>query len=158
MCSLDAEKAFDSCHWDILFTKLLREKKIPVRIIRLIASLYKKGSASVAYNGHISEVFHLSQGVRQGSVLSPYLYNLYYDKLLESLNGSSIGTKLYDRFTGIIMYADDIILLSPTLSGLQNLLGQCQKYSEQHGIVMNAGKTAFLTSGPRIFVDLNQKR
>ena len=60
---------------------------------------------------------------------------------------SKVGTNLYGIFTGIIMYADDIILLSPTLSGLRELLNQCISYSEKHGLAMNAEKTEFLISG-----------
>ena len=142
MCSLEA---FDSCDWDVLFDKLLKEKKIPLRIVMLLSSLYKKGSANVLYNGHLSETFYLSQGVRQGSILSPY--NLYSDLLLNSLDNCAIGTKLFGQFTGIIMYADDITMLSPTLSGLKYLLNKCTSYSNENGIAMNADKTVFLVSG-----------
>ena len=107
----------------VLFDKLLNETIVPLHIVMLISSLYKKGSANVLYNGHTSEKFYISQGVRQGSILSPYLYNLYYDLLLKSLDNCTVGTKLFGQFTGIVMYADDIILLSPTLSGLRYLLG-----------------------------------
>lgn len=148
MCSLDAEKAFDSCNWDILFKKLLEEKKIPLQIVKVLSSLYKKGTAIVHYNGQQSEEFKLSQGVRQGSILSPYLYNTYFDLLLKSIESTStVGTSLFGVFTGIVMYADDIILLSPTISGLRILLDECVTYSEQHGIAMNADKTVLLVSG-----------
>lgn len=148
MCSLDAEKAFDSCNWDILFKKLLEEKKISLQIVKILSSLYKKGTATVLYNGQQSEEFKLSQGVRQGSILSPYLYNTYFDLLLHSTESTStVGTNLYGQFTGLIMYADDIILLSPTINGLRLLLDECVTYSEQHGIAMNADKTVLLMSG-----------
>ena len=147
MCSLDAEKAFDSCNWDLLFNKLI-ERGTPLRVVNILSCLYKNGTSNVSYNGKLSESFCLSQGVRQGSILSPYLYNIYTELLLETLEKESkVGTNLYGIFTGIIMYADDIILLSPTLSGLRELLNQCISYSEKHGLAMNPEKTEFLISG-----------
>ena len=50
MCSLDAEKAFDSCNWDILFNKLIKEKHIPLRVVKVLSSLYEKGTAKANYN------------------------------------------------------------------------------------------------------------
>ena len=75
ICSLDAEKAFDSCNWDILFSKLNDKKKLPKTVIDTLRELYSSGSASVLYENLTSYQFNLSQGVRQGSILSPHLYN-----------------------------------------------------------------------------------
>ena len=118
ICGLDAEKAFDSVNWDILFEKLFYDKKIPLAVVNVIKSLYMQGTAKVKYNGKYSYQFPLSQGVRQGSVLSPHLYNIYTEDLLSAISEQTAdGTNLFGYYTGILMYADDIILMSPTLSG-----------------------------------------
>ena len=57
VCSLDAEKAFDSCNWDILFEKLFYEKKLPLQVVKVLKSLYTKGVYQVNYNGKISYRF-----------------------------------------------------------------------------------------------------
>ena len=94
MCSLDAEKAFDSCNWDALFRKLVEEKNIPPQVVQVISSLYRNGTAQVHYENHVSEEFNISQGVRQGSILSPYLYNIYTEQLLSSLEReTNVGTR-----------------------------------------------------------------
>jgi len=148
MCSLDAEKAFDSCNWDALFKKLVEEKNIPPHVVQVISSLYRNGTGQVHYENHVSETFNLSQGVRQGSILSPYLYNIYTELLLTSLEKhSKVGTSLHGTYTGIIMYADDIILISPTVSGLQTLVNKCTTYCNNLGVAINADKTEFISSG-----------
>ena len=148
ICGLDAEKAFDSCNWDILFEKLHYEKGLPLSVTKVIKSLYTKSTAKVTYNGHTSKEFSLSQGVRQGSILSPYLYNIYTENLLKTLEiSATTGTTLYDRYTGIVMYADDIILMSPTRSGLQKLANTCIEVSKINCINFNPDKTEFVISG-----------
>ena len=148
MCSLDAEKAFDSCNWDALFKKLVEEKKIPPKIVKIISALYRNGTAQIHYENCISDTFKLSQGVRQGSILSPYLYNIYTELLLNSLQENcKVGTSIHGLFTGVIMYADDIILLSPTVSGLQKMVDECTEYCNNLGVAINAEKTEFLASG-----------
>ena len=148
ICSLDAEKAFDSCNWNILFNKLRTEKNIPENVIAVIRSLYEKGTGQVNYNKCTSTEFTISQGVRQGSILSPYLYNLYTELLLKEMETNcKFGTSIYGIFTAIVMYADDIILMSPTLSGLQKLANLCNDYSNKNGISLNPEKTELLISG-----------
>ena len=148
MCSLDAEKAFDSCNWNVLFEKLYYEKQIPLNIVNVISSLYKSGSASISYLGCTSEKFSLSQGVRQGSILSPHLYNIYTEKLLEEITSNTVvGTSINEIYTGIVAYADDVILMSTTLSGLQRLVNKCNSYGTENYIKLNPEKTEFLASG-----------
>ena len=148
LCSLDAEKAFDSCNWDVLFEKLYYDKKIPHNIVTVISSLYKSGNANVSYIGCNSNKFFLKQGVRQGSILSPHLYNIYTENMLERIsNNSTNGTSIYGIYTGIVAYADDIILLSTTLSGLQKLVNICNSYGNNNFIKLNPNKTEFIASG-----------
>ena len=69
ICSLDAEKAFDSCNWDVLFSKLSAKRRLPLPVISTLKNLYLSGSATVIYDNVYSYKFNLSQGVRQGSIL-----------------------------------------------------------------------------------------
>ncbi|XP_065662551.1 uncharacterized protein LOC136085190 [Hydra vulgaris] len=148
ICSLDANKAFDSCNWEKLFEKLYYQKKIPLSVVHTISSLYRAGTANVSYLGCTSEEFRLSQGVRQGSILSPHLYNIYTENPLEKIvSESKVGTSINGVYTGVIAYADDIILQSSTISGLQNLINIVQKYVISNFIKLNAEKTEFLISG-----------
>ena len=161
LCSLDAEKAFDSCNWDILFEKLYYEKNIPLQVVKVLKSLYTKGVYQVNYNGTISYRFKAAQGVFQGSILSPHLYNIYTEELLKVIaNSTDAGTTLHNCFTGIIAYADDIILISSTISGLRKLLNKCQEYFNSTAITLNVEKTEFIRSGPakhtqNAFIPLN---
>ena len=73
ICSLDAEKGFDCCNWLKLFGKLEVEKDLPNIVIRTLIQNYIKGDALVRYQNQKSSPFKLSQGVRQGLMLSPHL-------------------------------------------------------------------------------------
>lgn len=148
ICSLDAEKAFDSCNWYRLFEKLTAREDIPKAVIKFLIQLYLQSEAAILYDKHTSKSFRLSQGVRQGSLLSPYLYNFYTEELLRTINSMNLGTFLPGNIrTSIIAYADDIILISPTLTGLQQMLDACTNYGQYHGIKFKHSKTQFIISG-----------
>ena len=149
VCSLDGEKAFDSCNWLTLFDKLCK-KDIPNEIISFLIQLYLKGTASVQYGSTTSDKFSLTQGVRQGAILSPYFYNIYTEDLISNIRAMNIGTILPGNLrTSIIVYADDILLLSPSLKHLQTLVTYCEKFGREHGIKFNHSKTKtqFVISG-----------
>ena len=99
------------------------------------------------YNNCHTKSFVLSQGVKQGSLLSPYLYNFYTEDLLKQIKSMNIGTFIGDINTSIIVYADDIILISPTLKSLQKLVDGCVKYGLDLGLKFNHQKTQLCTSG-----------
>ena len=60
-----------------------------------------------------------------------------------------LGQICMEHITGIVAYADDIILISPTLSGLQHLLNKCINFYNNNAISLNIEKTEFITSGLR---------
>ena len=80
-------------------------------------------------------MFHVSNGVRQGSVLSPVLFAVYLDGLLAELSGSGVGCYWGSLFAGAFCYADDIIvLLAPRASTLTTMLDICSSYAVTHGL------------------------
>ena len=70
----------------------------------------------------LSSVFSVGSGVRQDVVLSPFLFNLYIDKLICALKLSDLGCHVGGAHIGCIVYADDILLLSACVVNLQNTI------------------------------------
>ena len=130
-CLLDLKKAFDKVKFSVLFSKL-HEKGMPCVFIRLLIFMYCNQACKVRWNKSFSESFSIVNGVRQGAVLSPSLLSLYIDKLLLDLKSSGLGCNVGNLFYGASAYADDIILLSPTRGGLQDMFKICFDYFNEH--------------------------
>ena len=64
-------------------------------------------------------------GVRQGGVLSPVLFAIFIDILVLKINVSNIGCYMSSVCVSIFLYADDILLLAPFITGLQQLVNIC---------------------------------
>ena len=76
-CLLDASKAFDKVHFGKMF-KLLLDKKLPAIVIRLLLDNCTRQKISATWNGKKSRVFNAFNGVRQGGVMSPLLFNILF--------------------------------------------------------------------------------
>ena len=81
---------------------------------------------SVRWGNAVSGTFKVTNGIRQGGLLSPFLFNVYVDKLSVNLNGSSVGCVIYDRIINHLSYADDMVLIAPSIRALKNLVHICE--------------------------------
>ena len=90
----------------------------------------------------------LQNGVRQGGGLSPVLFVVYLDGLLEELSESGVGCYWGHLFAGALCYADDLVLLAPCASALRCMLSICQSYADDHGLLFNATKTQLFVFVP----------
>ena len=150
---LDASKAFDKIRHDILFSKM-DDAGIPQYITRILKYWYSNQTMYVKWNGCVSDPFNCSNGVKQGGMISPYLFNFYINSLSVNLNQLNIGCYLNYKVNNIL-YADDIILISPTASGLQKLICECEIFSKSHSIDFNVKKSKMMiipANGYRDFV------
>jgi Reverse transcriptase (RNA-dependent DNA polymerase) len=89
------------------------------------------------WNGILSNFFPVTCGARQGGILSPIFFNIYVDDLILNLGKCDHGCCVGRTFMGCIMYADDLILLSPTRSGMQLMLDICTVFSNENSIISN---------------------
>src|SRR6266496_489954 len=99
--------------------------------------------------GAYSEKFTLRAGTRQGGVLSPALFSVCIDDLLCKLNSSGFGCCVLQQFFAACMFADDILLLSLSLTDLQQLLYICYDELNLIGMSINAAKSSYVRVGNR---------
>ena len=137
---LDASKAFDRVNYIKLFEKLLSKGMCPLTV-RLLMNMYISQELQVKWNDKISEKFDVANGVRQGGVLSPLLFSIYVDDLLIELSNNDVGCHMGHYFVGALGYADDLILLSPTVYGLELMIIICENYAKEHSILFNGNKS-----------------
>ena len=126
-CIMDLSKAFDRIKHSALFWKLLK-KGTPHVYVRLLLVMYEKQKANVRWNNVLSETFSVNNGVKQGAVLSPILFCVNIDRLFSVLRRNRTGCWINGMYAGIMGYADDMWLLSPTQDGLQELVQICSDY------------------------------
>ena len=137
---LDASKAFDRVRHDKLF-ECLRKKNVCPLIIRIISNMYRLNTGRVRWNGAFSEKFSMSNGVKQGAILSPYLFNLYLDFLIIELNNSRVGCYIGNQAVNALSYADDLVLVSPTLQSMKVLLDIAIDYGNEFSVNFNPDKS-----------------
>ncbi len=109
---IDASKAFDRVNHQKLFSKL-RQRGIPNSILRILTYWYANQSMQIKWGNCVSDSFRVSNGVRQGSLLSPALFNVYMNELSEELSDCRTGCMLGNTTVNHYMYADDLVVFFP---------------------------------------------
>ena len=132
LCLMDLTKAFDLVKLSLLFRKL-RHKVAPI-LIRFLIFSYIHQECVVSWNGVRSSSFNITNGVRQGAVLSPALFNIYIDEVFSELSNSGFGCKINNLYFGCFGYADDIALVAPCREALQQMVNICKGFFAKHGI------------------------
>ena len=110
------------------------DAKVPPIIIRLIINTYQKQTADVRWKGKYSQEFKLSNGVKQGAVLSPLLFCFYMNDIFKIMKESKNGCFIGNYYAGVFGYADDLLLLCPSRKGLQDMLTIAENYAKDHNI------------------------
>jgi hypothetical protein len=132
-CAMDMTKAFDLTLHSLLFRKMARAG-FPVIFIRLFIFIYKNQTANVRWNSELSSTFSMTNGCRQGAVLSAIAYCFYCEELFAILKRRRTGCWVLGNYHGIFGYSDDNWLLAPSLSALQDMLTTCEEYAASHNL------------------------
>src|SRR6185437_9042579 len=105
--------------------------------------------SSIILNGKFSEPFPISNGVLQGSILSPFLYSIFINDLCDTLWKNSNQTGLLNlKWQNIpcLLYADDIALIASSTETVQTLLNICSKHAADNNYLFNYNKCEYLSN------------
>ena len=174
---IDLTKAFDLVSRSGLFS-LLQKTGCPPKLLQMVTSFHEDMHSTVCFNGGTSEAFPVSSGVKQGCVLAPTLFGIFFSMLLqyafaECEEGIFIRTRTDGKLFNIarlhaktkvrevlireMLFADDAVLMSHTKAGLQELVSHLSHACKEFGLTISLKKTKILAQGtdtaPDITID-----
>jgi Reverse transcriptase (RNA-dependent DNA polymerase) len=146
---LDWSKAYDRVMHHA-FLDRLASKGVAGKMWRLIDSMYRQCCFRVRMDGVLSSAITIHSGVAQGCPLSPFLYAVFIDGLLEVVHetcgeaGVAVGAATFTAQA----YADDAAAASPNPAGLQSIIDVLKRYGDTWGCCANTDKSSILLVGP----------
>ena len=122
----------------------------PDHLTCLLRNLYAGQEAAVRTGHGTTDWFQIGKGVRQGCVLSPYLFNVYAEYTMRNagLEETQAGIKIAGRNINNLRYADDTTLMAESEEKLKSLLMKVKEESEKVGRKLNIQKTKIVASDP----------
>ena len=148
LCALDLSKAFDRMSHHGLFIKLMNQM-IPNDLLATLEYWFSICSTCVRWSNFCSGFFKLECGVRQGGVLSPFLFAVFMNDIFDTVHSSHNGCHFGSVSFSIFLYADDILLLAPSVTALQNLILTVELFLKSCEMSLNVKKSTCLRIGPR---------
>ena len=139
---IDFKKAYDFVERGILWNKLTSVIGVNGKIVIAIKSLYNNVTSCVRINGLYTEEFEVQCGLRQGCGLSPLLFNLFINDLAVAIKALDKGISISDNEKlCILLYADDIVLISDNEQDLQSMLNVLNTWCSFNCMVVNHDKS-----------------
>ena len=112
-----------------------------------LATFLSNKCSSVRWDGGISAYFRVTRGTKQGNILSPVLFNIFINDLLQELTSSDLGIKIGSSTFNNFAYADDVSLLSLCCQYLQLLIDLCESYVKRWRFSFGTYKTKCMVAG-----------
>ena len=140
---VDFSKAFDSVNRDKLW-KVLRNARLSTKFCQMLKAMYSDVEACVRWGEELSDYIKCPIGVKQGANESPFLFSLYIDTVAEYIRRKGKhGIQMMPNMTEVflLLFADDVVLLSTTPTGLQNQLNNLDHISKALDLKVNTDKT-----------------
>lgn len=137
---VDLSKAFDNVDHFILGRKLLA-KNIPVDLVLLLMHYFRNQYANVVWRGYHHHYRPVEKGVRQGGILSPFLFKLYIDSIITDVSIVEHGCMVGGTRVNVLAYADDIVLTARSVNDLEKLYSKLNSELQCHSLKINQTKT-----------------
>ena len=137
---IDFRKAYDTVPHEALLRKL-RCIGIKGRALAFIQSLYSTSEVVVRVGSHLSEPFPLKRGLRQGCPMSPVLFDIFINDILDGLEEFGVEVPGVDgRKLSGLMFADDVVILAPNQTNLRILMHRVEYWADRWEMTIGAPK------------------
>lgn len=141
-CFIDYEKAFDTVWQKGLLFKLSKNG-VKGKFYELIRTMHENIHSCVQVDQNTqTEMFHCNKGIMQGDSLSPVLFTTFMNDVPEYLKQNHcLGLSFYERTINCLMFADDLIIMSPTAEGLQKSMNTICSHARKWKLKINLKKS-----------------
>ena len=142
---IDLKKAFDSVETEAVIDALSNQG-IPTHYIKIIRELYNDFTTTITpfYKDIIIDV---KRCVRQGDTISPKLFSAALENVMRKLEWDNMGVKVDGRQLHHLRFADDIVLITPSITQAEQMLAQFDEVCGKIGLRLNLTKTMFMRNG-----------
>jgi len=137
-----------------LFLKLI-DRNIPSNFLFLFEKWFSVSISCVKWGSSYSKFFQLLCGVRLGGVLSPFLFAIFVDSIVDRVKATVLGYYLNSVCVSVLLYADDIVLSALSVTSIQCLLEVCERELDNIDMFINAKKSYCIRIGPRFKIDFH---
>jgi hypothetical protein len=141
---IDFQQTYDSVRRDTLW-KLMEVFKIPTKLINIYKTCVKKKKSAVRMEGTLSSFFENKTGLKEGDdSLSPILFNLAIQKVIQSIQTVSSGIKIGEEQSNVLAYADEIILIGNNETEIRYIFVEMKNAARKLGPQINQEKTKYM--------------
>ncbi len=158
VCFVDFKKAFDTINRSMLWN-VLRKAGVGGKMLKILQSMYKITKSCVRCPESLTDFFDCPRGVRQGCVLSPTLFSFFINELaLDVAKNGLYGVQLTPDIIQILimLFADDVILTSYCVKGLQIQINLLKRYADNFSMTVNMYKTKIIVFRKGGFLGANE--
>ena len=148
---LDCTKAFDLCKFSLLFNRIL-DSGVPPIVVRCLMAMYEEQHGWVRWGQAKSATFPITNGTRQGSILSPAFWAVYCDLMIKELRALGVGAHVAGMFMGVACYADDVVLIAPCHQAMQLMLNTVEDFAKRYNISFSTDPDPKKSKSKCIFV------
>lgn len=134
---VDLKCAFDKIHRNLMFYKLT-SYGLSAKTLRILRLLYSDTTSQIWDGCNLSAAFNTNCGVKQGCILSPLLFALFINDIIDAFPE---GVKVAGTEVKALLYADDLVLLSDKPVGLQSMIDALQNYCQKWQLTVNIDKS-----------------
>ena len=122
----------------------LKNNGIDCKFLNIIRQIYENTQCSIRINDKCTDWFQTKSGVKQGQNDSPTIFAIFFNSLAQEMNLTNKGVKIGNVCINILLYVDDLVLLSETEEDLQCMLNILDKWCRKWRMVINMEKTQII--------------
>ena len=156
-CFIDLKRAFDSVYRNGLWYKMIKSS-LDGKLFDLIRSIYSEVMSCVKNINTFSDFFKSDVGLMEGGVLSPFLFSLFINDMEIYLQQNpNAGLSLEQLSIYLLMFADDAVIFSDTIDGLQSSLNYLEMFCTKWNLNVNIDKTKIVVFRKEGILNRNEK-
>ena len=145
---LDVEKAYDKVNRESLW-RILERCGVSEKVRNVIKSMYEGTRVKITLGEWTTEWVEVRRGVRQGCILSPLLFAVFMEELVQRIKRMGVGVNIDGEKLGILTFADDVVLMAESREEMERMIEEVCRYGRDLEVKFSGEKSKIMEVGER---------